>query len=461
MDKLGTKMKESFKEVLSLRKTSKGALSESALLRYFTFSSLYGAQGIPEGMTFFAIPAWMAMHGKSPAEIGSFIGIIGIPWSFKILIAPLMDRFTVISMGRKRPWVLLGQLGLVISLLSASYIPDPLNNLQLLMTAGFFISLFGTTQDIAVDGMAIDIVPIEEQARANGLMWGSKTIGVSLSLVSSTWIINNYGFHYATIFLAFVVACIFMVPLLIKENIGEKLMPWTKGEACKRSKEVQLHSLKMIFKNLIKVFFLPTSLLMGVAVFNIAIGNGLMDTLLPVFTIQKIGWTNSLFSEVTAVGNIIAGILGMFVGGALVDYFGKIKMLTIFLILLIISISIMVVFKEYWDTPYFVAGFIFAFNTLVTFQTIAVLATAMELCWKRISATQFTLYMAINNLGRATGAGYLGEIKTFLVSWEYVILIYAVVAIIMMILITFMNTEKHLLRVSELENNHFITEKVS
>jgi PAT family beta-lactamase induction signal transducer AmpG len=80
----------------------------------------------------------MAMQGKSPTEIGSFIGIIGIPWSFKIFIAPIMDRYTFLPMGRKRPWILVGQLGLVISLIGASLINNPLNNLTLLMTAGFF-----------------------------------------------------------------------------------------------------------------------------------------------------------------------------------------------------------------------------------------------------------------------------------------------------------------------------------
>lgn len=457
MNRLRNQINSFRTDIKKLKENGTGVLSESSLLRYFTFSSLYGAQGIPEGLTFYAIPAWMAMHGKSPTEIGSFIGVIGIPWSLKILIAPLMDRYSFLSMGRKRPWVLLGQLGLIISLICVSFINDPLNNLSMLMLAGFFISFFGATQDVAVDGMAIDVVPIDEQARANGLMWGSKTVGISLSLVSSTWIINTHGLNYAALFLAFVITCIFVIPLLLRENIGEKITPWSKGEACEKSKKVQLHSLKMIFKNLIKVFFLPTSLIMGIAVFTIAIGNGLMDTLLPVFTIQEIGWTNSTFSQVTAIGNIVAGILGMFVGGALVDFFGKIRMLTIFLTLLIASILVMVTFKMYWKSPYFVACFIFAFNTLATFQTIAILATAMELCWKRISATQFTLYMAINNLGRATGAGYLGEIKTLFVSWEYVILVYAAVSIIMLILLAFINTEKHLLSVSILEKQKFNT----
>jgi PAT family beta-lactamase induction signal transducer AmpG len=70
--------------------------------------------------------------------------------------------------------------------------------------------------------MVIDVVPIPEQARANGLMWGSKTIGVSLSLVISTSIINNYGFKYTPIILAFFVTSIFFIPLFFRENRGEK-----------------------------------------------------------------------------------------------------------------------------------------------------------------------------------------------------------------------------------------------
>lgn len=459
MNKLQTKTNAFYTEIVSLRKTSQGALAESSLLRYFTFSSLYGAQGIPEGLTFFAIPAWMAMQGKSPTEIGSFVGIIGIPWSFKIIIAPIMDRYTFLPMGRKRPWVLLGQLGLIVSLVLASLIPDPLNNLSLLMIAGFSISFFGAFQDVAVDGMAIDIVPIEEQARANGLMWGSKTIGISLSLVTCTWIINNFGFSQAANFIAFIIACILVIPLLLRENTGEKLMPWSKGEASEKSIKMKVHSLKMIFKNLIKVFFLPTSLIMGVAVFFINIGNGLMDSLLPVFTIQKIGWTDSTFSQVMAIANITAGLLGMFVGGALVDFFGKIRMMLIYLILLIFLTSGMVVLKFYWSNQYFIPAFMFFYNTLYTFLQIAIFATAMELCWKRISATQFTLYMAISNLGRAAGAGYLGEIKTLFVEWEYVFLVYTGSAIIMLTLVIFIKTEKHLLSVNRLENRYSIPEK--
>ena len=80
----------------SVQKKFSRYLTENSVTRYITFSALYIAQGIPEGITYFAIPAWLAMNGKSPLEIAAFLGVIGIPWSFKILIAPLMDRYTIL-----------------------------------------------------------------------------------------------------------------------------------------------------------------------------------------------------------------------------------------------------------------------------------------------------------------------------------------------------------------------------
>ena len=429
-------------------------LTENPLLRYFTFSSLYVAQGIPEGLTFFAIPAWMAANGKSVAEVGSFIAVIGIPWSFKILVAPLMDRFSFLPMGKRRPWVIFGQLGLIISLFCMALVNDPLSNLSTLMFAGFFVSFFGAFQDVATDGMAIDIIPVKEQARANGLMWGSKTIGISLSLAGSTFIINTYGFNYAALTLASTISCIILIPIFFREKTGEKILPWTKGVASKSSKKMQIKSWKIIFKSLLKVFFLPSSLLMGVAVFSICIGFGLMDAILPVFTVQKIGWTNTHFSHIVAIANITAGLLGMFVGGALVDYFGKTRMMTLYLITLTMLVVFMAIFKNSWTNSLFVPGFIIAYYILFTFLNIAIFAAAMELCWKRISATQFTLYMAIANIGRATGAGMLGSIKNFFEVWEYVFVVIALFALIMIVLIRRMNVNKHLINIDDLEANY-------
>lgn len=438
-------------QTIALKKSKEWpALSEHPFFRYFSFAILYVAQGIPEGMTYFGIPAWLAMNGKTPGEIGAFIGVIGIPWSFKIVVAPLMDRFSFLPMGRRRPWVLLGQLGLMVSFIAMSMVHDPLNNLSVLMIAGFFVSFFGAFQDVATDGMAIDVVPIHEQARANGVMWGAKTIGTSVSLVAGTWILNHYGFQQAILALSVAVSLIMLVPLLLRERPGEKLLPWTKGQTTPEVAKIQLDSFAKIFKSLFKVFILPSSLLMGIAFFSFNTGVGLIDAVFPVFTIQEAGWTNEGFSHIFSIVNIVSGLLGMVAGGFLSDRFGKRKMMSIYLIVLLGLFAAMVLLKSYWNSEFIITGFMGLYYVLYVFITIGSFAIGMELCWCRVSATQFTLYMAISNMGRALGASLLGPLKDRL-PWEYVILSVGVFALVSLIFIMVLRMKKHLERLDCME----------
>lgn len=167
----------------------------------------------------------MAMNGVSPAEIGVFVAISTLPWSFKILAAPVMDRFTFLIMGRRRPWIIFGQTGLMASFLAMAFIPDPLNHLTLLAIAGFMINLFTIFQDIAVDGLAIDIVPENQQARANGLMWGSKTLGKSAAVAAGIYIINAYGFFYAIAFFSLFILWVGPTRVTHRFSLTQTLLP--------------------------------------------------------------------------------------------------------------------------------------------------------------------------------------------------------------------------------------------
>jgi PAT family beta-lactamase induction signal transducer AmpG len=140
------------------------------------------------------------MNGKSPGEISGYIAVLGIPWSFKIVNAPFMDRFTYLAMGRRRLWILIGQTGLIISLIIMALISNPVDDLLWLMILGFANSFFTVIQDIAVDGMAVDILPSDQQARANGVMWGSKVVGKSLTVVMGSWMLNVIGISLTMIF---------------------------------------------------------------------------------------------------------------------------------------------------------------------------------------------------------------------------------------------------------------------
>lgn len=432
------------------------ALAQNKVLRYLSFSALYLAQGIPEGLLWFGLPAWMAMNGKTPAEIGGFVAILGLPWSFKLFAAPIIDRFTYLIMGRRRPWILFGQFGLAASFLSMAFITDPLNNMAMLRLLGFFVGFFAVIQDIAVDGLAIDILPVDQQARANGLMWGSKTVGISASVAAGVFIINKFGFFYAIASFSVLVFLIMLIPLLIKERPCEKKLPWsTKGGISRNAAKIQLQSWKAVFFSLFRVFFLPVSFVMGVAAFSFSIGKGLMDTLLPVFTVQHLGWTDTTYSQIFSFVNLGSGILGMFVAGVLIDFYGKIRMMRIYLVLIIAALIAAALLKPYWHHPAVITSLVAVFYLLIVFTTIAIFAAAMNLCWKRISATQFTLYMAISNLGLAAGAWLLGPL-TNIMSWEYLLIMVAVFPLIMLVLTPFIHFENHARRVDILDTKYVI-----
>lgn len=428
------------------------SLSENKLLRYFNFIALYFAQGIPEGMITFGIPAWMAMNGKSAGEIAAFAVIVVLPWSFKFIAAPLMDRYTYLKMGRKRPWILFGQLGLVLSCICMAYVPDPLNNLNQLMVAAFFVSFFGAFQDIATDGMAVDIIPADQQAKANGFMWGSKVIGMSVSLAVGSIILNIYDFTSAMLMVAVTIGIIMLVPLFLRERQGEKLTPWSPGKASPETKHMQLFDWRSIFKSLITVFTLRNSLFIALLLFICQGASKYISTLLPVFTVKELGWTNVEYSNYYASAKLIGGIIGMLIGGILIDRFSKKRMLNIYFFSFILSISIFSFSGKYWADKSFVYAFMIAQNTIYTLASIALFAAAMQCCWKKISASQFTLYMTIANLGQMTFAAFIGRI-TENFNWEYSLFAFAVFIAIAWIVLQFLNIDKQMQQVVNLENN--------
>jgi PAT family beta-lactamase induction signal transducer AmpG len=418
------------------------ALSEKSWLRYATFAALYAAQGLPEGFLVYAVPAWLAKQGRTPAEIGTFVAFSLLPWSFKLINAPLMDRWTFLPMGRRRPWVLVGQAGLLLTFFGLAWLPDPANNLGWLTAFGFCVAFFASFQDVAVDGMAIDVLPVEQQARANGIMWGSKVAGISTSVAVGSAVINRVGFGKAVLLFSIGILVIMLFPLLFRERPGERVLPWTEGEPSPEALAAQLHDWRTIIRSLLRVFFLPVSLVMGVAAFSVSIGRGLMDALLPVMTVQELGWLDTEYSNVFATASLLAGIGGMLIGGAVVDFFGKVRMMALFLVGLIALVVAMSLAAPMWDQRQIVVGFIVAFYTLYCFFTISVFATAMQLCWRRVSASQFTLYMAVSNLGLSVGAWIFGVLATH---FEYpkVIFAFVVFAGLALGLVRFVRLENH------------------
>ena len=134
------------------------ALSEHRNLRFAMLGLLYFAQGLPFGLFDYALPAWLAQNGASAAAIGSVQAMVILPWTFKLAYGLLMDRYAFLAMGRRRPWIIVGQSGLALAFLALALIDPGVKQIALIAAFAFVLGLASAVQDVAVDGLAVDIL---------------------------------------------------------------------------------------------------------------------------------------------------------------------------------------------------------------------------------------------------------------------------------------------------------------
>ena len=168
-----------------------GVLSTSPRLRYITFSALYTAQGIPEGLTFFAIPAWLALNNVSAAAIGGYLAR-SKPWSFKLFAGPLMDRWSY------RPWagrpvgaVRAGGAGAQFPVHDVD--PDPVNNILGLSITGLHRELLWGVPGRGHRWHGGGHHPRGTAVARQRPDVGAKVLGTSASLTTGTWLTTTWG----------------------------------------------------------------------------------------------------------------------------------------------------------------------------------------------------------------------------------------------------------------------------
>jgi PAT family beta-lactamase induction signal transducer AmpG len=425
------------------------ALSESPLLRLSTVMAMYVAQGIQVGLLIVALPAYMAAQGVSLVAIGGFISALILPWTLKLLYAPLMERYTFLAMGRRRPWVIVGTLGAALGYFGMALVADPLSNLGLLtgvMVAG---SLFLALQDVSTDALTIDVVPLREQPRANGLMWGGKVLGAAGTAAATGWLLNTVGMSATLVVAGCVTASFALIPILVRERPHERLLPWTRGEASEAAAAVQLESWAEIARSLGRVLFLPASLLGALAGFVMSTNQGFAEALGPGFTVQHLGWADTSFSNMIAVAGVVGGVVGMVAGGLLVRWLGRVRAIQAALFALVASGIAMGLGATLWSSDLAVQLFFMGSITVRTLATIAFFALCMALCWRPVAAAQFALYMAISNFGIAGGAALFGPLETAL-TYEQLFFVFALMPLVALAILHFVDLETHVARIDAL-----------
>lgn len=151
----------------------------AALYRLAVVSMLGFASGLPLALTGQAMQAWLTTAGLDIATIG-FLSLVGLPYTFKFLWAPLMDRFDLPWLGRRRGWLVLTQLALAgtLALLSGISPAEATRAFALLAVTVAFVS---ASQDVVIDAYRTDLLPPAER----GLGASLNVMGYRLAMILS------------------------------------------------------------------------------------------------------------------------------------------------------------------------------------------------------------------------------------------------------------------------------------
>lgn len=413
-------------------------LSRSPRVRFTTGALMYFAQGIPQGLLAIAIPAWLASQGVSPADIGSYLAVIVLPWAFKLVTGPLMDRYEFLPMGRRRPWVIGAQLGLSLSLLALMLVENPAEQIGLLMLIGVLINSFAATQDVAVDGMSIDLTPVREQGRLNAFMSFGKAIGWSVTAAVSGVLLVTWGLKGTAILAAGVAGFMLLAIVFVREREGERALPWTSGQAA--SVHQPGSSFKEVFRGLNKVLWTRASVIVLIIMFFDGLVYGYGQALMPIAAINLFGYTTPQWSQLVAMMGLVGAVVALALG-PVIDRFGA-KRLLIFTIALVGVHAFMIAQTQHlWENTTYVRVMLSLWIMLLPVAMVSAIALAMAVCSSSISATQFAIYMSVANLGHSVGSkvyGMVAEQSTYVEN--YILLSLFVVAMIFAI---FFHRHKH------------------
>ncbi|MDI3283030.1 MFS transporter [Polyangium sp. 15x6] len=388
-------------------------LADSRILRFVFFGLLYLAQGIPWGFLAGGYRVFLIDRGLSNEALGTVMGIAYLPWSFKVFYGPLLDRYRGGRFGRRRPFIILAEIlmGLPLLALAAA---DP-GRLGLINVLLFAHNTFAALQDLAVDGLAVDILPANETGRANSIMWAGKTLGVTLGS-SGAVIAKHIGWQATFVAMTLPVWLIMIVPLLVRER--------PPSEDTRLGREGR----RLDVPELVRTLKFPSTLAGFLIAFLAPAGFALVGT----FTTRLYRKDLGLSEEALFLLNVIdapAGIVGSLVGGALADRFGMHKAIAAGMAWIGGVMALFATLSGLWPRY----GFLVAYQALlqigICFYSAAALKFFMRLTNPAVGATQFTAYMAMTNLCYSFTARYGGWMADHL-GYARAILIAAIVQVV-------------------------------
>jgi MFS transporter, PAT family, beta-lactamase induction signal transducer AmpG len=172
--------------------TLKEALADKRMMAVLFFGF---ASGLPLNLTAATMQAWLTSLNIDIKTIGMFAAV-GLPYSFKFLWAPILDRFSPPLLGRRRGWILIYQLGLIVAIAVMGN-ASPTQDLSSFAAIAVIVAFLSASQDIVIDAYRVDSIPATERALAAGVTTLGYRTGMMFASVVLLLIAHRLGWRLA------------------------------------------------------------------------------------------------------------------------------------------------------------------------------------------------------------------------------------------------------------------------
>lgn len=371
--------------------------------------------GLPLLLIGNTLKAWMTVEKVDLAAIGWF-SLTSLPYSLKFLWSPLLDRFTPPFLGRRRGWLLLTQLGLMIAIAFMAF-EQPKQALQLLAINAIAIAFLSATHDIAADAYRTDVLTeLEMGAGAAVFILGYR---IALLVAGALALILSDIMPWSSVYLLMsATMAIGIVGCLLGPEPKEIIPPASLAEA-----------VILPFREFFQRRGLVSGLLVLLFITLYKLGDALLSNMATPFLLT-IGFTKTAIGAIQVGMGLIATIVGALAGGAILSKIGINRSLWVFGALQALSnISYFILSQPQFAKNYQVMVLTINIeNFCGGLGTAAFVAFLMSLCNQRFSATQYALLSSLMAVSRDILAAPAGKIAQS-TGWPLFFLITIVAAV--------------------------------
>jgi MFS transporter, PAT family, beta-lactamase induction signal transducer AmpG len=259
------------------------------------------SSGLPLYLLFQLLPAWLRSEGINLKTIAVF-ALIQLPYTWKFIWAPLMDRYNLIApMGRRRSWMLLTQIALFITICAYSFF-DPQLNITSIAVVSTLVALFSASQDIVIDAFRREILSDEELGLGNSIHVNAYR--VSGLVPGSLALILSDHLPWSSVFW---IVALFMIP-------GMLMTIFTTEPQRAEAPKTLYASVVEPFTEFINRAGLKHALLVLLFILLYKLGDSMATALATPFYIDM-GFSNTDIGTIVKGSGLVMQILGGFIGG--------------------------------------------------------------------------------------------------------------------------------------------------